>query len=90
MKTRSPSGTKVTFSFHSPYAEEIYVTGTFNNWEPRKDPLKKNAKGWKITKYLNPGIYEYRFIVDGIWMDDPSCKSRRPNHYGGEICILEV
>ena len=52
--------------------------------------MKKNAKGWKTVKYLDPGIYEYRFIVDGVWADDPACKSRRSNQYGSENCVLEV
>jgi len=89
-KTSKVSIRKIIFSFHSPFAEEVFVAGTFNNWEPRRDPLKKNMKGWKMSKYLEPGTYEYRFIVDGIWVDDPACMSRRPNQYGSENCILEV
>jgi 1,4-alpha-glucan branching enzyme len=89
-KTKSASTRKVIFSFHPLHAGEVFVAGTFNNWEPRKDKLKKNAKGWKAVKFLEPGTYEYRFIVDGIWVDDPGCTSRRPNQYGGENCILEV
>jgi 1,4-alpha-glucan branching enzyme len=89
-KTNKASTRKVIFSFHAPDAGEVCIAGTFNNWEPRKDPLKRNAKEWKTVKYLDPGTYEYRFVVDGIWADDPACKSRRSNQYGSENCVLEL
>ncbi len=89
-KTSSPSTRKVVFSLQWPYAREVFVAGTFNNWDPRKDQLKRKEEEGKITKYLVPGTYEYRFVVDGIWVDDPAAQHRRPNHYGCENCILEV
>jgi len=81
---------RVTFSFHSPEAKEVYIAGTFNNWDPRKNPFKKHSTGWKAVKYLAPGMYEYRLVVDGIWVDDPICTNRQPNQYGSENCVLEV
>ncbi len=89
-KTNNTSAKKVIFHLQWPYAKEVSVAGTFNNWDPSKDRLKENAKGWKLSKYLDPGTYEYRFVVDGIWVDDPAAKNRRPTHYGCENCILEV
>ena len=54
-------------------------------------PLKREVDGnWKVTFYLAPGKYEYRFVVDGIWTDDPCCTTRCWNQYGGENCILVV
>jgi 1,4-alpha-glucan branching enzyme len=85
------SSSKVTFSFHALHATEVCVAGTFNGWYTFQDPLKKSKEGKRrLVKYLEPGTYEYRFIVDGIWSDDPSCASRRSNPYGGENCILDV
>jgi len=81
---------RVTFSFSSPDAKEVFVAGTFNNWDPRKDPFKRHITGWKAVKYLAPGTYEYLLVVDGVWVQDPSCAKRRGNPYGGENCILEV
>jgi 1,4-alpha-glucan branching enzyme len=85
------SSRKVIFSLHAPYATEVCVAGTFNGWDNHHDPLKKSTKGrWKLVKYLELGTHEYRFVVDGIWSDDPSCASRCSNPYGGENCILDV
>ena len=82
---------RVTFVFENPFAKEVTVAGTFNGWDCQKDFLRGNGSGrWSIVNYLVPGIYEYRFVVDGIWTTDPLCSIRRPNVYGGENCILEV
>ena len=89
--SETASSRKVIFSFHAPHAAEVSVAGTFNGWDTHKDPLMKRTKGrWRLVKYLEPGTYEYRFVVDAIWSDDPSYASRRSNPYGGDNCILEV
>lgn len=94
MKKKAEAGSlkkRVTFSFTEPVAKEVTVAGTFNDWDSQKDRLKHNGSGyWKIVKYLPPGRYEYRLVVDGIWTTDPLCPNRRPNMYGGENCIIEV
>ena len=89
-KIENKARRRVTFSFSSPGAKEVYVAGTFNGWDPRKDPFKRHSTDWKAVKYLAPGVYEYRFVVDGIWVDDPSCKNHRPNQYGSENCVLDL
>ena len=82
---------RVTFSVYAPHAREVAVAGTFNEWDPARRPLKREPDGnWKVAFYLHPGRYEYRFVVDGIWTDDPCCTTRCWNRYGGENCILEV
>ncbi len=89
-RVENKSSQRVSFTYHSPDAAEVFIAGTFNDWDPRKNPFKKYSTGWKAVKYLAHGIYEYRFIVDGIWVDDPACQNRRPNQYGSENCVLEV
>jgi hypothetical protein len=55
------------------------------------NPLKKNKEGtWSTALNLFPGTYEYRFIVDGKWKDDPACKKHHVNRYGGHNCVLMV
>ena len=53
-------------------AKQVVLTGSFNNW--RKDELfmKKSATGWELPYTLAAGNYEYRFIVDGKEITDPS------------------
>jgi 1,4-alpha-glucan branching enzyme len=88
---KKSSKKRITFQFHATEADEICLAGNFNGWNPAKQPLKRYKNGnWKTTLTLAPGIYEYRFIVDGSWVDDPQCVERAPNEFGGENCIIRI
>ena len=82
---------KVSFEFPAPEAQEVYLVGNFNNWDTNANPIKKDKKGvWKTTHSLKPGRYEYRFLVDGNWENDPSCCDCAPNEFGSENCVRIV
>jgi len=81
----------ITFKFYSPEAQSVFIAGCFNDWNPSANPLKKNKDGnWSTVIKLTPGNYEYRFIADGRWRDDPTCESRCINQYGSYNCVLNV
>ena len=82
---------KVTFSFVAPEARSVQLAGDFTGWQEAPVQLKKLKNGpWKTTVSLLPGHYEYRLLVDGLWRDDPQCKLRRANQFGGENGIRIV
>lgn len=82
---------KVTFAFVAPEAQAVMVAGDFGGWEASPVSLKKQKDGvWKKAVSLAPGRYEYRFLVDGQWQDDPNCVTRVPNAFGSENCICIV
>jgi len=39
---------------------------------------------------LTPGRYEYRFLVDGQWRNDPECAECVANPFGSENCVIHV
>jgi len=81
----------VTFRLHAPEAQAVFVTGEPWGWVPEAGPLKRDPDGnWTAIKYLPPGRYEYRFVVDGEWTDDPACPERVSNEFGTENCVLRV
>lgn len=81
----------VTFSLDAPLAHSVVVTGSFCNWQTESIPLQRNRKGiWQTTIPLSPGRYEYRFLVDGHWEDDPECEERVSNPFGSRNCVLHV
>jgi hypothetical protein len=45
---------------------------------------------WKAEVDLEAGEYEYRFIVDGEWQDDPGCEERCDNVFGTCNCLVRV
>jgi 1,4-alpha-glucan branching enzyme len=82
---------KAIFELLAPEAQEVYLAGEFNNWDTRAHPMKKDKNGiWKITLSLNPGRYEYRFLADGNWKNDPACSCCVPNESGSQNCIRIV
>jgi 1,4-alpha-glucan branching enzyme len=82
---------KVHFTLSAPEADNVFLLGDFNGWEADPHSLKKDKKGnWKVSINLTPGKYEYRFLVDGEWQDDPNCAARIHNTFGSENCLLTL
>jgi 1,4-alpha-glucan branching enzyme len=88
---KQPAKRQVAFKLSVPQARSVLVTGSFCDWQINSHHLKKDKTGiWKATISLPPGSYEYRFVVDGQWQDDPLCHERVPNAFGSENCVLHV
>ncbi|MGD8413312.1 MAG: AAA family ATPase, partial [Candidatus Latescibacterota bacterium] len=87
---RMPEG--VMFSLDAPQAKEVRVTGEFTNWSREGLAMEKDAKDgmWKTVVDISPGEYEYRFIVDGVWVRDPNNKDYVRNEFGQENSLLIV
>ena len=66
---------RVHFLFQEPEANEVYLAGEFNGWQPQTLPMKKGENGvWKATMELPAGRHEYKLLVDGAWMENRSCE----------------
>lgn len=86
-----PAKKKTTFKLRAPEATQVYIAGCFNEWDPTADPLRLVGDDtWTCTLLLEPGEHEYRFVVDGVWWDDPMAEERRLNDFGCENCIIVV
>ncbi len=80
-----------TFSYSAPEAQTVALAGSFNCWGQSPIPLKKQKSGlWKATVALEPGVYEYRFLVDGEWRDDPESSTRITTPFGTENSVRVV
>ena len=82
---------RVAFTLFEPQAQDVSLVGDFTSWEGEPLNLKKQKSGvWKATVSLSPGTYEYRYLVDGQWRDDPECQDRRWNSFGSQNCVRTV
>jgi 1,4-alpha-glucan branching enzyme len=86
---------RITFKFHAPDAKSVHLAGNFNGWNKSSHSLSqfKTSKGngmWKVAVYLEPGVYEYWFIVDGIWHDDAGSDEQWTNEFGSFNCVVWV
>jgi hypothetical protein len=82
---------EIILTFFAPEAREVNVAGNFNGWRPDATPLKNTGAGeWVVRLMLRSGQYEYRFVVDGRWSEDPGASQRVANPYGGFNSVLMV
>jgi 1,4-alpha-glucan branching enzyme len=82
---------KVSFAISVPQASKVLLAGTFNNWDYKSTPLRKTKDSmWKRDLALEPGRYEYKFVVDGNWITDPNNNNRVHNSLGAENSVIEV
>jgi len=82
---------EIILTYFDTEAREVRVAGDFNGWSPEASPLKNTGAGkWIIRLMLRSGQYEYRFVVDGRWREDPRASQRVANPYGGFNSILKL
>ncbi|DBB09495.1 TPA: hypothetical protein ACH3X3_008055 [Trebouxia sp. C0006] len=66
----------------------VEVEGSFDNWTTRHS-LQRSGKDFTLVKLLAPGVYQFRFIVDGVWKwaeDEPAVRDDEGNY----INVMEV
>ena len=75
-----------------PDARTVDVAGDFNGWDPTRTPLEQTATGaWTVTIPLQPGRYEYMFVVDGMqWVVDPFAVEQTDDGFGSRNAVLDV
>ena len=96
----SDSKVSVTFEYTGPSAKAVYLVGEFNSWldnengKIKEKPewlMKKDDNGnWKLTIQLAPGTYQYKFVVDGEWKQDPTNQETRDDGFGGKNSVKIV
>lgn len=85
-----PRGKIIDFRLNMPEARSVAVVGSFNNWDPKRNPMQQDGGGWKANLPLAPGRYEYRFVADGQWLSDPNAKESVGNDFGSTNSVLVV
>ena len=74
-------------------AHTVAIAGDFNDWNPQANILK-DPEGdgiWTGTLKLEPGRYEYMFVLDGEkWFPDPNALRYVKDGFGNKNAILEI
>jgi hypothetical protein len=75
-----------------PGARTVQAAGDFNGWNPARTPLEQLSSGaWTVTIPLEPGRYEYMFVIDGQqWIADPFAVEHNDDGFGARNAVLEV
>jgi hypothetical protein len=89
--TSERSPVLVRLVFVQPGARSVHAAGDFNGWNPARTPLEPVANGgWMVTIPLEPGRYEYMFVVDGQWMSDPFATESTDDGFGSRNAVLDI
>jgi 1,4-alpha-glucan branching enzyme len=93
LRRRRTIGTsrEVELIFAAPKAKKVCIAGEFNDWNATSMPMKKSVDGtWKIKLKLSPGKYEYKYVVDGTWVQDMSCSEAVLNSFSSYNSVMRV
>jgi len=89
------SSREVVIHFRDARASDVRIAGDFNGWVPDKGvrsliESEGETRVWTKILQLPPGTYQYRYVVDGEWREDPENPEIISGSVGGRNSILVV
>ncbi len=90
-----PKLREVMVRFSDTQAGDVRIAGDFNGWVPDKGvrsviEAEDGSRVWTKILHLPPGTYQYRYIVDGEWREDPTNANTAPSATGRVNSVLVV
>ncbi len=78
--------------FFKEKASKVYVSGNFNSWKHYLPMEEKETNFWIFAwdKRLSKGVYQYKLIVDEIWINDPNNTNFTIDDSGQEVSYFEL
>jgi 1,4-alpha-glucan branching enzyme len=82
----------VVFTVHAERGKTVYLAGEFNDWNPTGKKMTYKAKNgiYCATVKLVPGVYQYKFVIDGAWCADPENADSVANDQGTFNSVITV
>jgi len=86
---------EVVIRYRDSTASDVRIAGDFNGWVPDKGvrsliESEGETRIWTKIIRLNPGTYQYRYVVDGEWREDPDNPEVASSAVGGRNSVLVV
>jgi hypothetical protein len=66
------------------------VIGDFNNWNPKEGTLNKNGTFKGVFNIDKDAAYEFKYVIDGAFVNETEADSFKWNEFAGENSVLEV
>lgn len=82
----------VVFTINAPVDADVKLAGDFNQWIPEALDFRdhRDRPAWRKRIRLDPGYYEYKYLIDGHWVADPQNYKMVDNRIGSRNSVLEV
>lgn len=87
-----PVEKEAVFTLEIPKGEKVQIAGDFNNWMPESLHLT-HSQGrplWQKIMRLRPGSYQYKYLVDGHWIPDPTNDEIIDDVFGGVNSVINI
>ncbi len=86
---------EVVVRYRDASASDVRIAGDFNGWVPDKGvrsliESEGQTRVWTKILQLPPGTYQYRYVVDGEWREDPENPEVVSSALGGRSSVLVV
>jgi len=92
LRQRAPAPERLVarLAFRAPEARRVAVAGDFNGWSAEATPLRRGPGGaWTVELPLGPGRHQYQFVVDGVFVADPSAPTV-DDGFGGNNAVIDL
>ena len=71
-------------------ASVVVLAGSFNGWNQSQFLFGREGDEWVCRIDLDPGVYQYKFVVDGNWLLDPANPDTAEDDAGNVNNVLEI
>lgn len=72
------------------WPKRVAIAGSFNDWKPLDMSYDRLKHSWVYRLSLQPGLYEYKFIVDEEWLVDPDNSNTVMDARGNINSVLQI
>jgi len=79
-----------TFDPKTKKYKSVQIKGQMNDWNPSKTILELKDGKYFTSMWLNPGNYQYLYVLDGKETLDPENPISQDNNIGGRNSLLTV
>lgn len=82
---------KIKFIWPDRNPDMVYLVGDFNKWDEHSLPMQKRQnQGFELVLEIPPGKYTFKYLIDGVWWNDPDADDYTNNFWGSEDSVIMV
>jgi 1,4-alpha-glucan branching enzyme len=82
---------KVRFIWPDSKADKVFLVGDFNEWNESSHPLRlTKSRRFELEMNISPGQHHFKYLIDGVWWNDPEADTYADNYWGSEDSVIMV
>ncbi len=72
--------------------DKVFLKGSFNNWSPDANPMRRNegTGEWVAELWLDAGTHAYKYVVNDREILDPYNADQQANGLGGTNSVITI